>query len=133
MEDMEPDTVSLHPTYKQDPKVLEHDYLPGRIPPIVNPSSGIAVGLSTNIPPHNLTEVLRACIALLDRPDMSIEQLMTYIQGPDFCQAGRIMGIDGIKDYLTTGKGRRMVPAEMRRAETPRGALQSVPQLPPIG
>src|SRR3984893_2606229 len=102
MADMELDTVPLHPTYKQDPKVLEPDYLPGHIPPVVNASSGIAVGLSTNIPPHNLTEVLRACIALLDRPEMSVEQLMTYIHGPDFCQGGRIMGIEGIKDYLTT-------------------------------
>ena len=133
MEDMERDTVSLHPTYKQDPKVLEPDYLPGRIPPIVNPSSGIAVGLSTNIPPHNLTEVLRACIALLDRPDMSIEQMMTYIQGPDFCQGGRIMGIEGIKDYLTTGKGRIVVRAEVRLEETPRNRSLIVTQLPPIG
>jgi len=66
MADMERETVPLHPSYKQDPKVLEPDYLPGHIPPVVNPSSGIAVGLSTNIPPHNLTEVLRACIAFLD-------------------------------------------------------------------
>src|SRR6266571_4550039 len=91
MADMECDTVPLHPTYKQDPKVVEPDYMPGRIPPVVNPSSGIAVGLSTNIPPHNLTEVLRACIALLDRPNMTIEQLMTYIQGPDFSQGLRIV------------------------------------------
>src|SRR5216684_577680 len=133
MEDMERDTVPLHPTYKQDPRVLEPDYLPGRIPPAVNPSSGIAVGLSTNIPPHNLTEVLRACIALLDRPAMSVEQLMTYIQGPDFCLGGRIMGIDGIKDYLTTGKGRIMVRAEVRLEETPRSRLLIVTQLPPIG
>ena len=84
MSDMDRDTVPLHPTYKQDPKVQEPDYLPGHIPPIVNPSSGIAVGLSTNIPPHNLGEVLRACIALFDRPDMSVEQLMTYIPGSRF-------------------------------------------------
>src|SRR5579864_1207350 len=133
MADMERETVPLHPTYKQDPKVQEPDYLPGRIPPVVNPSSGIAVGLSTNIPPHNLTEVLRACIALLDRPSMSVEQLMTYIQGPDFCQGGRIMGIDGIKDYLTTGKGRIMVRAEVRLEETPRSRSLIVTQLPPIG
>src|SRR6266849_763755 len=133
MEDMERDTVSLHPTYKQDPKVLEPDYLPGRIPPIVNPSSGIAVGLSTNIPPHNLTEVLRACIALLDRPTMSIEQLMAYIQGPDFCQGGRIMGVEGIKDYLSTGKGRIIVRAEVRLEETPRSRSLVVTQIPPIG
>ena len=86
------------------------------------------MGLSTNIPPHNLTEVLRACIALLDRPIMSIEQLMTYIQGPDFCQGGRVMGIEGIKDYLTTGKGRIIVRAEVRLEETPRNRLLVVTQ-----
>jgi DNA gyrase subunit A len=133
MADMERDTVPLHPTYKQDPKVLEPDYLPGRIPPVVNPSSGIAVGLSTNIPPHNLTEVMRACIALLDRPTMDVEQLMTYIQGPDFCQGGRIIGIDGIKDYFTTGKGRIIVRAEVRLEETPRSRSLIVTQIPPIG
>src|SRR5258708_15569797 len=82
MEDMERDTVPLHPTYKQDPRALEPDYLPGRIPPAVNPSSGIAVGLSTSIPPHNLTDGLRPCIALLDRPAMSVEQLITSIHEP---------------------------------------------------
>jgi DNA gyrase subunit A len=133
MADMERETVPLHPTYKQDPKVLEPDYLPGRIPPIVNPSSGIAVGLSTNIPPHNLSEVLRACIALLDTPDMTLEQLMTYMQGPDFSQGGRIIGIDGIRDYFTTGKGRIIVRAEVRLEETPRSRSLVVTQIPPIG
>src|SRR5579859_4298931 len=133
MSDMERDTVPLHPTYKQDPKVQEPDYLPGHIPPIVNPSSGIAVGLSTNIPPHNLGEVLRACIALLDRPDMNVEQLMAYIQGPDFSQGGRIIGIEGIKDYFTTGKGRIIVRGEVRLEETPRSRSLVVTQIPPIG
>ncbi len=133
MADMESETVPQHPTYKQDPKVQEPDYLPGRIPPVVNPSSGIAVGLSTNIPPHNFTEVMRACIALLDSPTMTIEQLMTYVQGPDFCQGGRIMGIDGIKDYMTTGKGRIIVRAEVRLEETPRSRSLVVTQIPPIG
>ncbi len=133
MADMERDTVPLHPTYKQDPKVLEPDYLPGRIPPIVNPSSGIAVGLSTNIPPHNLGEVMRACIALLDHPNMSVEQLMGYIQGPDFPQGGRIVGLDGIKDYFTTGKGRIIVRAEVRLEETPRSRSLVITQIPPIG
>jgi DNA gyrase subunit A len=133
MSDMERDTVPLHPTYKQDPKVQEPDYLPGHIPPVVNPSSGIAVGLSTNIPPHNLGEVLRACIALLDRPDMSVEQLMTYIQGPDFSQGGQIVGIDGIRDYITTGKGRIIVRAQVRLEETPRSRSLVVIQIPPIG
>jgi DNA gyrase subunit A len=133
MADMERETVPLHPTYKQDPKVLEPDYLPGRIPPVVNPSSGIAVGLSTSIPPHNLTEVIRACIALLDRPEMTTEQLMTYIQGPDFCQGGRIVGIEGVRDYLTNGKGRVIVRAEVRLEETPRSRSLIVTQIPPIG
>jgi DNA gyrase subunit A len=133
MADMERETVPLHPTYKQDPKVLEPDYLPGRIPPVVNPSSGIAVGLSTSIPPHNLTEVMRACIALFDRPTMTIEQLMTYIQGPDFCQGGRIVGIEGVRDYLTNGKGRVIVRAEVRLEETPRSRSLIVTQIPPIG
>src|SRR5947209_5831027 len=133
MADMDHDTVPLHPTYKQDPKVVEPDYLPGRIPPVVNASSGIAVGLSTNIPPHNLNEVLRACIALLDRPNMSVEQLMTYIQGPDFSQGGCIVGIDGIKDYFTTGKGRIIVRAEVRLEDTPRSRSLVVTQIPPIG
>ena len=133
MADMERDTVPLHPTYKQDPKVVEPDYLPGHIPPVVNASSGIAVGLATNIPPHTLTEVLRACIALLDRPEMSVEQLMNYIQGPDFSQGGRVMGIDGIKSYLSAGKGRIIVRAEVRLEETPRNRALIVTQLPPIG
>jgi len=133
MADMESDTVPQHPSYKQDPKVLEPDYLPGRIPPIVNPSSGIAVGLSTNIPPHNLVEVLRACIALLDQPNMDVEQLMRYIQGPDFCQGGRIIGVDGIKDYFATGKGRIIARAEVRLEDTPRSRSLIVTQIPPIG
>ncbi len=133
MADMEQDTVPLHPTYKQDVKVLEPDYLPGHIPPIVNPSSGIAVGLSTNIPPHNLSEVMRACIALLDRPDMTVEQLMAYIQGPDFPQGGRIIGSEGIKDYFTTGKGRIIVRGEVRLEETPRSRSLIITQIPPIG
>lgn len=133
MADMERETVPLHPTYKQDPKVQEPDYLPGHIPPIVNPSSGIAVGLSTNIPPHNMTEVLRACIALLDKPQMDLDQLMTYIQGPDFSQGGRIIGTDGIRDYFRTGKGRIQVRAEVRLEETPRSRALIVTQIPPIG
>ncbi|HEY1348374.1 MAG TPA: DNA gyrase subunit A [Ktedonobacteraceae bacterium] len=133
MADIDRDTVPLHPTYKQNPRVVEPDYLPGHIPPVVNASSGIAVGLSTNIPPHNLTEVLRACIALLDHPDMNVEQLMHYIQGPDFSQGGRVMGIEGIKSYLSTGKGRILVRAEVRLEETPRSRALIVTQIPPTG
>ncbi|MBV9711955.1 MAG: hypothetical protein JO011_13705, partial [Ktedonobacteraceae bacterium] len=91
------------------------------------------VGLSTNIPPHNLAEVLRACIALLDKPEMSVEQLMGYIHGPDFSQGGRIIGTDGIKDYFTTGKGRIIARAEVRLEETPRNRSLIITQIPPIG
>jgi DNA gyrase subunit A len=133
MADLECETVPLHPTYKQDPKVLEPDYLPGRLPPVINPSSGIAVGLATNIPPHNLAEVLRACIALLDQPEMSVEQLMSIIQGPDFPQGGRVIGLDGIRDYFTTGKGRIVIRAEVRLEETPRSRSLVIVQIPPVG
>jgi DNA gyrase subunit A len=135
MADIEKETVSLRPTYKQDPRVVEADYMPGRIPPVVNPSSGIAVGLSTNILPHNLTEVMRACTALLDKPDMTVEQLMTYIKGPDFSGGGKVMGQDGIRDYLTTGKGRIVVRGDVRLEENPRTRQRSliVVGLPPIG
>ncbi|MBN9392068.1 MAG: DNA topoisomerase [Chloroflexi bacterium] len=135
MADIDKETVSLRPTYKQDPRVLEADYMPGRIPPVVNPSSGIAVGLSTNILPHNLTEVVRACIALLDKPSMSVEQLMTYIKGPDFSSGGTVMGQDGIRDYLTSGKGRIVVRGDVRLEENPRTRQRSliVVAIPPIG
>ena len=72
-------------------------------------------------------------LLLLDRPNMSVEQLMTYIQGPDFAQGGRIIGIDGIKDYSDTGKGRIIVRAEVRLEETPRSRSLIVTQIPPIG
>ena len=136
MADIERETVSLHPTYKQDPKVQEPDYLPGRIPPLVNPSSGIAVGLSTNIPPHNLGEVMRACIALLDEVPtkrLTTEQLMDFVPGPDFSTGGVIVGGDGIKDYLETGKGRMVVRSVVKLEETPRSRALVVTQIPPIG
>lgn len=135
MADIEKETVSLHPTYKQDPRVLEPDYMPGHLPPVVNPSSGIAVGLSTNILPHNLSEVVRATIALLDKPTMTVEGLLDYIKGPDFSGGGRVMGLDGIKDYLTTGKGRIVVRGEVRLEENPRTRQRYliVVGIPPIG
>src|SRR5947207_15978134 len=73
------------------------------------------------------------CIALLDRRNMDVEQLMTYIQGRDFCQGGRIIGIDGIRDYFSTGKGRIIVRAEVRLEETPRSRSLIVTEIPPIG
>src|SRR5262249_44781631 len=109
LRDIEKETVPLKPTYKQDPKVLEPEYLPARIPPVCTPSEGTAVGLSTRIPPHNLGEVLRACIALLDRPQMSVLELMQLIPGPDFTGGGVVVGEEGVREYLATGKGRLIV------------------------
>jgi len=132
LRDIEKETVPLKPTYKQDPKVVEPEYLPARIPPVCNPSSGIAVGLSTSIPPHNLTEVLNACIALFDKPDLSVLQLMRYVKGPDFPGAGIVMGEEGIREYLANGKGRLITRAVVKLEDGPRSKSLVISQLPPI-
>lgn len=104
MADINKDTVDFVPNYdesEQEPAVL-----PARIPALlVNGSSGIAVGMATNIPPHNLTEVINGLEALLDDPEISIPQLMEYIKGPDFPTYGSIMGKSGILEAYTTGRG----------------------------
>jgi len=103
--DLDKETVDFVPNY--DGTELAPAVLPSRIPNlIVNGSSGIAVGMATNIPPHNLTETLNACIAMLENPDMSIEDLMEYIPGPDFPTAGLINGRAGIIQAYKTGRGR---------------------------
>jgi len=132
LRDIEKETVPLRPTYKQDPRVVEPDYLPARLPPVCNPASGIAVGLSTNIPPHNLAEVLRACIALFHRPQMSVLELMKYIQGPDFPSGGVVVGEEGIREYLATGKGRLIVRGVVKLEEGPRQRSLVISELPPI-
>ena len=132
LRDIEKETVPLKPTYKQDPRVVEPEYLPARIPPVCNPSSGIAVGLSTSIPPHNLAETLNACIALFDKPDMPVMELMKYIQGPDFPGGGIVMGEEGIREYLATGKGRLITRAVVKLEEGPRTRSLVVSVLPPI-
>src|SRR2546427_1043921 len=102
--DIEKDTVDFVPNYddnEQEPVVL-----PARIPNLlVNGSAGIAVGMATNIPPHNLTEVVAALVMLIDDPSTTVEKLMTVVTGPDFPTAGYIVGIDGIRDAYTTGRG----------------------------
>ncbi len=132
LRDIDRETVPLKPSYKQDPKVVEPDYLPARIPPVCNPSSGIAVGLATNIPPHNLAEVLSACLALFDRPPMAVHELMQYVRGPDFPGGGIIVGEDGIRDYLATGKGRVVVRAAVKLEENGRQRSLVVTELPPL-
>lgn len=132
LRDIDRETVPLKPSYKQDPKVVEPDYLPARIPPVCNPSSGIAVGLATNIPAHNLAEVLSACLALFDQPQMPVTELMQYVRGPDFPGGGVVVGEDGIREYLATGKGRVVVRGAVKLEENGRQRSLVVTELPPV-
>lgn len=108
--DIDKETVDFVPNYDGNEK--EPSVFPTRIPNLlVNGSSGIAVGMATNIPPHNLTETVNACLALLADPDMEISDLMEYLPGPDFPTAGIINGARGIREAYLTGKGRIYVRA----------------------
>ena len=108
--DLDKETVQLVPNYDETLTIPE--VLPTRIPNLlVNGSSGIAVGMATNIPPHNLTEVVSACLALLEDPTLSIDALMEYVTGPDFPTAGFINGRAGIIEAYRTGRGRILVRA----------------------
>ena len=111
LENIDKNTVDFSPNF--DEKRVEPVVLPTRIPTLlINGSAGIAVGMATNIPPHNLTEVLNGVIAQIDDPDISVEELMEYIQGPDFPTKGAIMGKSGIRSAYTTGKGKIIVRAK---------------------
>jgi DNA gyrase subunit A len=102
------DTVDVIPTY--DDRRTEPVVLPARLPNLlINGSSGIAVGMATNMAPHNIGEVIDAVIALIDNPDLSVEELMQYIHGPDFPTGGLIVGRQGIVDAYRTGRGRVVV------------------------
>ncbi len=104
LEDLDKETVPFIPNY--DESLTEPSVLPAKIPALlVNGSSGIAVGMATNIPPHNLTEVINAITALIDRPDITWQELLEYIPGPDFPTAGIIYGTRGIHEAYKTGRG----------------------------
>ncbi len=128
--DVEEETVPLVQTYLQNPKIVEPLYLTGHLPPVVNPISGVAVAIATNVPPHNLGEVLNAAIALLDKPEMSTADLMKYVQGPDLPTGGHILGEDGIKEYLETGKGRFIMRGTVRLEESPKGQALVITEIP---
>lgn len=111
VEDLNKDTVDFVPTYDEDN--IEPVVLPSRIPNLLaNGSMGIAVGMATNIPPHNLTELLNGTIALIDNPDIDIDGLMEHIKGPDFPTAAIILGNSGIKKAYETGRGSIAVRAK---------------------
>ncbi len=111
LENIEKNTVDFLPNF--DEKRVEPAILPTRIPTLlVNGSSGIAVGMATNIPPHNLTEVLDGVIAQIDDPEITVEELMEYIKGPDFPTKASIMGRSGIRSAYNTGKGKVIIRAK---------------------
>lgn len=126
LSDIERQTVDFVPNY--DDKLLEPDVLPSRFPNLlVNGSSGIAVGMATNIPPHNLGETIDGIIACIDDPMITIEELMqNHIQGPDFPTGGVIMGRSGIRKAYTTGRGRIIVRAKAEIEELSNGRQRIV-------
>jgi DNA gyrase subunit A len=105
LRDLDKDTVEWDPNF--DETLKEPTVLPSTVPTLlVNGSEGIAVGMATKIPPHNLTEVINGLIALIENEDISPDEIMQHIKGPDFPTAGLIMGMDGLKDAYTTGRGK---------------------------
>jgi DNA gyrase subunit A len=125
LQDLDKETVDWQPNY--DGREQEPTVLPTKIPNLlVNGSTGIAVGMATNIPPHNLGEVTRALIALLENPDITIDGLMEYIPGPDFPTAGLICGKQGIKSAYHTGKGTLRLRAKTEIVARPKGGQRIV-------
>lgn len=125
LEDLEKETVDYGPNYDGS----EHEPLvfPARFPNLlVNGSSGIAVGMATNIPPHNMTEVVDACIALLNNPEMDIEQLIEYVPAPDFPTAGFIYGLSGVKEGYRTGRGRVVMRGRTHFEDIGKGERQAI-------
>lgn len=111
LRDLDKDTVDFVPNF--DNTLSEPSVLPTRIPNLlVNGASGIAVGMATNMPPHNLTESLNASLALIDNPDLDVSGLMEYIKAPDFPTGGEIFGLQGVRDAFETGRGRIVLRAK---------------------
>ena len=111
LEDLDKDTVDFHPNY--DGSEVEPDVLPARIPNLlINGSDGIAVGMATKIPPHNLTEIVDATITLVNNPNAQLAEILKFVQGPDFPTAGIIHGRSGIFEAYRTGRGRFMMRAK---------------------
>jgi DNA gyrase subunit A len=125
LRDIDKDTVDFRPNY--DNQFQEPVVLPARFPNLLaNGSSGIAVGMATNIPPHNLGEVIDATVALLDNPELTSEDLMRYVKGPDFPTGALIMGTSGIRDAYLTGRGSIRVRAKVHVEESNRGGQRLV-------
>ena len=125
LEDIDKETVDFAPNYDGSEK--EPTVLPARLPNLlVNGSSGIAVGMATNIPPHNLNEVVDACLHLLKNPGASIEELMEIIPAPDFPTAGIIYGLNGVREGYRTGRGKVVMRAKCHFEDIDKGSRQSI-------
>jgi DNA gyrase subunit A len=123
--DIDKNTVDFMPNY--DASTEEPRVMPGRLPNLlINGSAGIAVGMATNIPPHNLNEICDAAIMLIDNPDATVEDLMTAVTGPDFPTGGIILGREGIKAAYATGRGRIVVRAKAYVEEAARGGRYQI-------
>src|SRR6185369_169618 len=119
-DDIDKDTVDFVPNY--DGSLSEPTVLPARFPNLlVNGSSGIAVGMATNIPPHNLGETIAATIAYIDDPDIDVDGLLKHMKGPDFPTGGVILGFGGIREAYETGRGRVRVRARAHTEEIGQG------------
>ncbi len=123
--DIDKETVDFAPNY--DGKEQEPTVLPSRLPNLlVNGSSGIAVGMATNIPPHNLTEVIGACLALLHQPGTTIDELIELVPAPDFPTAGFIYGLEGVREGYRTGRGRVVIRARTHIEDIGKGERQAI-------
>jgi DNA gyrase subunit A len=123
--DLDKDTVDFVPNYDGTEKCPE--VMPTRVPNLlINGSSGIAVGMATNIPPHNLSEIIAGCLAVIEQPDISVEELMTLIPGPDFPTSGIINGREGIIEAYKTGRGRIYVRAKTHIETNEKSGKQSL-------
>ena len=129
LEDIQKETVRFDDNF--DGRLKEPTVLPSKAPNLlINGSSGIAVGMATNIPPHNLREVVAGLLALIDNPDLPQDELEILIQGPDFPTGGYICGVDGIQEAYRTGRGRLILRAKTEVEETDRGTRILIHEIP---